>query len=74
MEELKAKIADLRSHTKGRINESEEIIQRTFETGRALREGVKQCQQVFSQLSSIMSEYTLCVRSVGFQPAMRADS
>ncbi|KAE9010275.1 hypothetical protein PR001_g16217 [Phytophthora rubi] len=65
MEELKAKIADLRSHTKGRIDESKEIIQRKFETGRALREGVKQRQQVFSQLSSIMSEYTLCTIQSG---------
>ncbi|GMF22578.1 unnamed protein product [Phytophthora lilii] len=56
VEELKAKIADLRSQTKVPFDENEEIMKKKFEAGRVLREGVQQRQQMFSQLSSIMSD------------------
>lgn len=74
MDELKAKIVELRSHTRVPINEEEEMIMRKLEASRALREGVKQRQQVFSHLSSIMSEYTLCVSFVGLQSPVFVES
>eukprot|EP00644_Phytophthora_capsici_P014736 jgi/Phyca11/573358/estExt2_Genewise1.C_PHYCAscaffold_530075 len=40
-------------------------MKRKYEAGRVLREGVQQRQQLFSQLSSIMSEYTLCAIQSG---------
>ncbi|KAL4156515.1 hypothetical protein PRNP1_005545 [Phytophthora ramorum] len=57
---LKAQIAGLRGDVGVPIDGSEETMKRKYETGRVLREGVQERQQVFSQLSSIMSEYTLC--------------
>jgi hypothetical protein len=65
METLKAQIEDLRSHKKVPFHETEAVLQKKYEAGKVLREGVQQRQQMFSQLSSIMSEYTLCVSSVG---------
>ncbi|KAL3660368.1 hypothetical protein V7S43_014521 [Phytophthora oleae] len=65
VEVLKAQIADLRSHAKVPFDENEEIMKRKYEAGRVLREGVQQRQQLFSQLSSIMSEYTLCTIQSG---------
>lgn len=65
VEMLKAQIAGLRSQTRVPFDENEEIVKRKYETSRVLRAGVQQRQQIFSQLSSIMSEYTLCVSSPG---------
>ncbi|KAG7377505.1 formate dehydrogenase (NAD+) [Phytophthora pseudosyringae] len=65
VEALKAQIAGLRDQTKVPFDENEEIMERTREVGKALRQGVQQRQQVFIQLSSIMSEYTLCTIQSG---------
>ncbi|ETP04986.1 hypothetical protein F441_18325 [Phytophthora nicotianae CJ01A1] len=65
IEALKAQIVDMRSRKIGPFDENEEILKRKYEAGRVLRESVQQRQQIFSQLSSIMSEYTLCTIQSG---------
>ncbi|KUF94355.1 hypothetical protein AM588_10007446 [Phytophthora nicotianae] len=65
IEALKAQIVDMRSGKIGPFDENEEILKRKYEAGRVLRESVQQRQQIFSQLSSIMSEYTLCTIQSG---------
>ncbi|KAG4040082.1 hypothetical protein PC123_g24375 [Phytophthora cactorum] len=62
---LKAQIADLRCQMIAPLDETEELIKRKYEARRVLRESVQQRQKMFSQLSSIMSEYTLCTIQSG---------
>ncbi|RLN75337.1 hypothetical protein BBJ28_00003207 [Nothophytophthora sp. Chile5] len=64
MELLNAKIADLKQRTRSSFDEEEELAKEQAATGRVLREGVQRRQQTFSEFAAIMSEYTLCVRSV----------
>ncbi|OWZ07638.1 hypothetical protein PHMEG_00019946 [Phytophthora megakarya] len=65
IETLKTQITELRSQTRVPFDENKAILKRKYDTGRVLREGVQQRQQMFSQLSAIMSEYSLCAIQSG---------